>query len=182
MTSVTSIRAEIAGIDSQLEDWFMERKLKLERAVTLKKVLEKHNFTGLSQQSQVNSLHAALWRDIVCGRPHIDASLSSDAKLRKADAYVELFDNASDAEHPCRASGMTYLRCLQKNFKSQGLCDESFGPFEQCRSQIIKQQDEVLKTSMRVQDTGDRRAKELFSRRLHLLDQLNSTANKNASI
>ena len=173
MTSLGSMKAEIAGIESLLEDWFCERKFKMERAVAFKKVLDKNNFTGLNPKD-LNDLPSKLWRDITTGKPQIETTLSSDAKLRKADMYLELFDGATDAEHPCRPSGMGFFRCMQEHFKDSKACDASFTTFENCRGETIKKQDDTLKATMREQDTADRKAKELFARRVHLLELLSN--------
>ena len=172
--AVEYTRAEVAGLETALEDWFCERKFRMDRAIAIKGILEKNNFSGLSQTSpDINAKDAILWKDLVSGRPNIDPELSIDAKLRKADTYAEMFDNATDSEHPCRGSGMTFLRCLQDNSKAVGsLCDESFKPFDQCRSDLLKTQRSVLEASLYKQDAEDRRAKALFDRRQKLLDML----------
>lgn len=167
-----ALKAELSSVEYQLEDWFIERKFRLERAVAIKKILDKNNFVGVSQ-SGPHCLQTALWKDLVTGKPSIEPELSSDAKLRKADMYVSLFDDATDAEHPCRPSGMSYLRCLQTNFKSQKIpCDDQFALFDQCRNLTIKKQDENMLASVIAQDLSDRKAKELFAKRAFLIDQL----------
>ena len=168
-------RAEVTGIETALEDWFCERKFRMERALGIKQILEKSNFSGITQTSQnISPKEAILWGDLVSGRPNIDPELSSDGKLRKADAYVEIFDNATDAEHPCRGNGMTFLRCLQSNSKAVGsACDDSFKPFDQCRTDMLKTQRAHLEASLFKQDAEDRRAKALFERRQKLIDLMN---------
>ena len=165
-------RAEVLGIENALEDWFCERKFRMERAVAIKQILEKNNFSGLSQTSpNISPKESILWNDLVSGRPHIDQELSKDGRVRKADTYVEIFDNATDAEHPCRASGMTFLRCLQDPAKSIGpSCDGAFKPFDQCRTDMLKAQRANLEASLFKQDSEDRRAKALFERRQKLID------------
>ena len=172
--AVEYTRAEVAGLETALEDWFCERKFRMDRAVAIKRILETNNFSGLSQVApDISPKEAILWKDLVSGRPNIDPELSIDAKLRKADNYVEIFDNATDTEHPCRTSGMTFLRCLQDNSKTVGsLCDDSFKPFDQCRTDLIKTQRATLEASLYKQDAEDRRAKALFERRQKLLDML----------
>ena len=168
-------RAEVAGIESALEDWYCERKFRMDKAIAIKQILEKNNFSGLSHTApNVGAKEAILWKDIVSGRPNIDPELSSDAKLRKADSYAELFDNSTDVEHPCRGSGMAFLRCLQDNSKSVGsICDDSFKPFDQCRNDMFKAQRASMESALFKQDSEDRRAKALFERRQKLIDLMN---------
>jgi len=146
----------------------------MDRAVAIKQILEKNNFSGLSHTSPtITTKDAILWEDLVSGRPNIDPELSKDAKLRKADTYTEMFDKASDAEHPCRGSGMTFLRCLQDNSSAVGShCDELFKPFDQCRIDMLRAQRTHLEAFLFKQDAEDRRARALFDRRQKLIEMM----------
>jgi hypothetical protein len=166
-----SRQAEVKAIESELENWFISRRFRMERAAAIRVLLDKNNFSGLSGSSGTTK-EALLWKEIISGKPALDATLSTDAKLRKADTYMEIFDGATDNEHPCRATGMTFFRCLQTNAKanpSAVVCDEAFGAFDQCRSQIKSKQSEISASALRRQEAEDLRARSLFERRAKLL-------------
>ncbi len=163
-----SRQAEVRAIESELENWFIARRFRMERATAIRALLNKHNFAGLSG-SAGTSKEALLWREIVAGKPHLDAEMSADAKLRKADAYAEIFDGATDNEHPCRPAGASFFRCLQESAKTGALCDQAFTAFDACRLQTKTKQSEIIAAALRQQDAQDLRAKSLFERRAKLL-------------
>ena len=170
-------KAELAGIETALKEWFITRRFRLERALAIKQKLDENNFTGLSM-TNIASLpprEASMWRDLVIGKPSVESSLSEDAKTRKIELYMDMFDKATDAENPCRPSGMTFLRCLEK---STGECAESFTAFDACRADLLKQQRDAIDSRLVQQDVEDKRAKSLFERRQVLLDTLSAVSNE----
>jgi hypothetical protein len=169
-------KAELEGIETALKQWFITRRFRLERALAIKSKLDEHNFTGLSM-TNIASLpprEAAMWRDLVTGQPHVESSLSQDAKTRKVELYREMFDKATDAENVCRPSGMTFLRCLETSAE----CAEQFTAFDACRADLIKQQRDAIDSRLVQQDVEDKRAKSLFDRRQVLLDTLSAVASE----
>lgn len=166
--------AELSGIEQSLKEWFLTRRFRLERALAIKKQLDENNFTGLSiNNSNLSQKDAVMWRDLVIGRPALEASLSFDAQTRKVETYTSMFDGATDGDHPCRPSGMTFLRCLDTN-RGEKECDSEFLKFDACRAQILKQQKDAIDSKLVQQDVEDKRAKSLFERRQVLLDTLAS--------
>ena len=168
-------KAELAGIETALKEWFITRRFRLERALAIKSKLDENNFTGLGM-TNISSLpprEASMWRDLVTGQPHVEASLSQDAKIRKIELYKDMFDKATDAENVCRPSGMTFLRCLEQQ---SGDCAESFLAFDACRADLIKQQKDAIDSRLVQQDVEDKRAKSLFDRRQVLLDTLSAVS------
>jgi hypothetical protein len=170
-------KAELAGIESSLKEWFITRRFRMERALAIKKELDENNFTGLSMQNIANipPQEASMWRDLVIGKPSIESTLSVDAKTRKIELYTEMFDKATDADNKCRPSGMTFLRCLDDHRDGSG-CDDQFALFDACRADLLKQQRDVIDSKLAQQDVEDKRAKSLFERRHILLDAMNKTA------
>jgi hypothetical protein len=173
MTSV-KLNPSLQQIDSQLEDWFISRRFKAERAHTLWSLFKENNFLGIHTPAGVstNNYHTKLWQDITSGRPYLDSELSSDAKLRKADTYVDIFDQSTNSEHSCRPSGMTFFRCLQKESKSTTKkCDTEFEGFSQCRESILAQSRDAYQTELKKIHDQDLQAKQLFELRKQLLLQ-----------
>jgi hypothetical protein len=169
-------KAELEGIESALKEWFLSRRFRLERALSIKKELDDNNFTGLSiNNSNLSQKDGVMWRDLVIGKPSIESSLSSDAQARKVESYTKMFDKATDGDHPCRPSGMTFLRCLDEN-RSEDNCVNEFERFDACRADIISQQRNAVESKLVQQDIEDKRAKSLFERRQVLLDTLISTS------
>jgi hypothetical protein len=166
--------AELEGIESALKEWFMARRFRMERALGLKKVLDENNFTGLSlNNADVPPRELAMWKDIVVGQPVIEAQLSKDAQARKAELYSSMFDKATDADHPCRPSGMTYLRCLDTHRVDAGKeCLGEFTAFDACRASILTAQKAAIDSRLVQQDVEDKRAKSLFERRQVLLETM----------
>ena len=41
-------QAELAGIEQSLKEWFLTRRFRLERALSIKQTLDENNFTGLA--------------------------------------------------------------------------------------------------------------------------------------
>ncbi len=148
----------------------------MERASAIQAILNKNSFTTL-QNTSSNTKEGLLWKEITSGKPYIDTEMTADAKLRKADTYTEIFDGATDNEHPCRGSGMTFFRCLQQNAKSPQMsaaCDEAFAAFDVCRTETKHRQSEILTASLKQQEAEDARAKSLFERRAKLLHSVAS--------
>merc|ERR1719434_99845 len=144
--------------------------------MALKKELDDNNFSGLSMgNSEVPDAQKVLWSDLVQGKPELDDSLSTNAKLMKADMYTKMFKDATDLDHPCRVPGSEYLQCVQSNFKDmaknrQMKCMSLFASFDACRKGVLQQQAQALENALVKQDIADRRAKALFERRSILLD------------
>lgn len=166
--------AELEGINAALKDWFITRRFRMERALAIKKTLDENNFTGLALANpDIPPREAAMWRDIVIGHPVIESSLSRDAQTRKAELYTQMFDNATDAEHICRPSGMTFLRCLSEHkSEAEKACASQFTAFDQCRGEIITAQKDSINSRLVVQDVEDKRAKSLFERRQVLIETM----------
>lgn len=157
--------AELAGIEASLKEWFLTRRFRMERALAIKQELDNNNFSGLSLNNpHVPPREAAMWRDLVIGRPSIEPTLSADAATRKTEMYTNMFDQATDAEHPCRASGMTYLRSMND--------DAAFAEFDACRASIITEQRNAIDNRLVGQDIEDKRARALFERRQVLIDAM----------
>jgi hypothetical protein len=83
-----------------------------------------------------------------------------------------MFDKATDADHPCRPAGMTFLRCLDSHRSEEKECGSDFVSFDACRASILKTQRDTIDSKMLQQDIEDKRAKALFERRQVLLDTL----------
>merc|ERR1719217_1880194 len=106
-------KKEVAFIETELKDWFLQRRFAMERNMALKQTLDDSNFTGLSQaNSSVPDAQKVLWSDLVQGRPELEDTLSTNARQMKADMYTTMFKDATDMDHSCRVPGSTYLRCL----------------------------------------------------------------------
>jgi hypothetical protein len=170
-------QAELAGIESALKEWFLTRRFRLERALAMKKELDENNFTGLSiNNPDLAHKDAVMWRDLVIGKPSIESQLSVDAQTRKVETYTSMFDKATDGDHPCRPSGMTFLRCLDDHrVEADKNCLSEFEKFDACRAGIIAQQRNAIDSKLVEQDIEDKRAKSLFERRQVLIDTLNSS-------
>merc|ERR1712151_487481 len=169
-------KKEISFIETELKDWFLQRRFAMERNMAIKKALDENNFMGLSMaNADVPDAQKVLWNDLVQGKPELEDSLSSNAKAMKADMYTKTFKDATDLDHPCRVAGSTYLRCVQDNFKDasktrQMKCLPMFSTFDACRKGVLQQQSTALENSLVKQDIADRRAKALFERRAILFD------------
>ena len=162
-----------------MKEWFITRRFRLERALAIKKQLDDHNFTGISLNNDLPPREAAMWRDLVIGRPIVESKLlSTDAQTRKVELYTEMFDKATDGDHQCRPSGKAFLRCLDTYKGEAKECDASFTLFDSCRAEIIKQQCDSVDSRLVQQDVEDKRAKSLFDRRQMLLDTLKAASNK----
>jgi len=168
-------KLDLAGIESELKNWFIQRRFAMERNATIKKTLDDNGFSGLSMNNpDVTPELRTLWGDLVTGKPSIDESLSSNAKVMKAEMYLTTFQNSTDLDHPCRESGVSYLRCLndfalEEPTKRSTRCDRFFPAFQACRQKMLQQQQDGFRQAMIRQDTADRRAKALFDRRNVLL-------------
>ena len=167
-------QAELAGIEQSLKEWFITRRFRLERALAIKKQLDDNNFTGLSLNNpNLSTKDAVMWRDLVVGKPQVEPELSLDAQTRKIETYSDMFDRSTDGDHPCRPSGMTYLRCLDEHrTEAEKSCSSVFEKFDACRAGIITQQKTAVESKLTQQDVEDKRAKSLFERRQVLIDTL----------
>eukprot|EP00401_Gymnodinium_catenatum_P055604 CAMPEP_0117487202 /NCGR_PEP_ID=MMETSP0784-20121206/15872_1 /TAXON_ID=39447 /ORGANISM="" /LENGTH=189 /DNA_ID=CAMNT_0005281839 /DNA_START=72 /DNA_END=641 /DNA_ORIENTATION=+ len=171
-------KKEIGFIETELKDWFLQRRFGMERNMALKTALDQNNFTGLSMaNAEVPPAQKALWNDLVRGKADLEDSLSTNAKAMKADMYTKMFKDATDLDHPCRISGSVYLRCISENFKDtsktrQTKCSPDFSVFDACRNGLLQQQSQALEHAMTKQDIADRRAKALFERRAILLNTM----------
>merc|ERR1719460_363941 len=114
-------KKEIEFIETELKDWFLQRRFGMERNMAIKSALDENNFSGLSNANpEVDPAQKVLWNDLLQGKPELEDSLSSNAKQMKAEMYMTTFKDSTDLEHPCRLDGVSYLRCLQDNFKDAG--------------------------------------------------------------
>merc|ERR1719362_2646821 len=111
-------KAEIHFIESELKDWFLQRRFAMERNMAIKKALDDGNFTGLSMaNADVPDAQKAVWSDLVQGKPELEDALSANARQMKADMYLNTFKDSTDLDHACRVPGSQYLQCVQSNFK-----------------------------------------------------------------
>jgi len=171
-------KLDLAGIEAELKNWFIQRRFAAERNLAIKKTLDANNFTGLSMNNpNVTPEMRAIWGDLTQGKPEVEESLSKNARIMKSELYLKTFQNATDLDHPCRTSGVAYLRCLGDNALSQenvrdSKCNALFPAFDQCRKEIIERQKTNLERSLTNQDIADRRAKALFERRSIILDTI----------
>mmetsp|Transcript_43619 Transcript_43619/g.113280 ORF Transcript_43619/g.113280 Transcript_43619/m.113280 type:complete len:190 (-) Transcript_43619:105-674(-) len=169
-------KKEIHFVETELKDWFLQRRFTMERNMAIKKALDDNNFMGLSMaNSSVPDAQMAMWSDLVQGKPELSDSLSTNARQMKSDMYTKMFKDASDLDHPCRIPGSEYLQCVQSNVKDasktrQMKCVSLFSTFDACRKGVLQQQSQALENAMVKQDIADRRAKALFERRSILLD------------
>merc|ERR1711865_165762 len=169
-------KKEISFIETELKDWFLQRRFGMERNMAIKKALDDNNFSGLSNANpEVDPAQKVLWSDLVHGKPELENSLSSNAKQMKGDMYMKMFKDSTDLDHSCRLPGVGYLRCLQENFKDPSKsrvmkCMPTFTAFDACRSSLLKQQASAVENALVKQDIADKRAKALFQRRSILLD------------
>eukprot|EP00920_Eleutheroschizon_duboscqi_P007366 GHVT01016880.1.p2 GENE.GHVT01016880.1~~GHVT01016880.1.p2 ORF type:complete len:207 (+),score=42.06 GHVT01016880.1:302-922(+) len=178
-----SAQEELSSIEAELKDWFLTRRLAMERHLSLNRLFQRHGFVGLGLNKSTNTAASAatavLWSDLVRGRPQLDDVLSLDAKTVKADQYFKVFSNATDLDNPCRAPGVAHLRCLKDNLQqnqqqNRQTCNRTFIHFDACRQMLKTQQENALLNSMKRQHLKDAHAKEIFTRRNQLLDQINS--------
>eukprot|EP00922_Rhytidocystis_sp_ex-Travisia-forbesii_P052419 GHVS01077749.1.p1 GENE.GHVS01077749.1~~GHVS01077749.1.p1 ORF type:complete len:230 (+),score=42.56 GHVS01077749.1:260-949(+) len=170
------LAAELQSLEAELKDWFISRRVKLERAVSIKKALDESNFSGLSiNNDSSDDAQRVMWQEIVNGKPDLDDKLGLDAREMKADMYMKMFKSATTRDHLCRVPGVAYLRCLSENFNIEQArrapsCLSSFSSFEACRSSTLSQQAQAMQSSMERQELDDMRAKSMFERRNVLLD------------
>jgi len=179
-------KLDLASIESELKDWFIQRRFALERNLAIKQKLDRENFTGLSMNNDSVPPEAkAIFGDLVHGKPVLEDSLSTNARVMKSEMYIKTFQDSTDLEHPCRIPGSTFLRCLIDNVEATSAgrdmkCSNYFTAFDGCRKGLLSQQAEGLKRSLMVQDISDRRAQALFERRNVLLDTMTTGANDDA--
>merc|ERR1719223_2442666 len=113
-------KKEIKFLESELKDWFLQRRFAMERNMSIKKALDEGNFTGLSvANASVPAAQRQLWSDLVQGKPELEDSLSANAKQMKSEMYTKMFKDSTDLDHACRIPGSEYLRCLQEHFKEK---------------------------------------------------------------
>ncbi|CDR95484.1 hypothetical protein, conserved [Babesia bigemina] len=190
MASDDAVRSEIASIDSRLKQWFLFRRVQAERALSIKKLLEEHNFIGLAcNNKNAGVVDRVMWSDIVNGRPELEDSLSVNAREMKADMYMDIFTQSCDLDNACRLPGMRrrfainlragskYFQCLQEHFSLKSAdrsqrCGESFTAFDSCRKMLQLQQNSHLQEALKRQQLLDDEAKALFQKRMELMKQL----------
>jgi hypothetical protein len=172
-------RQELASVESQLKDWFLTRRVAMERNIGIKEQLDASNMTGLSMNpaSAVPTEKMALWSDLVRGTPELEDSLSTNAKEMKADMYLSLYDQSTDMNHECKVPGTAYLSCLKSNFGDSASsrapkCSASFNVFDACRKSLLQQQAAATQKGLVSQDLADKRAKSLWDRRTVLLQAI----------
>ena len=171
-------RMELEGVESQLKDWFLTRRVAMERNIGIKEQLDASNMTGLSMNnSAVPKEKMALWHDLTRGTPDLEDSLSTNAKEMKADMYLSLFDQSTDMNHDCKVPGTAYLSCLKSNFGESASsrapkCSASFNVFDACRKSLLQQQAAATQKALVAQDLSDKRAKSLWDRRTVLLQAI----------
>lgn len=172
--AVETLQQELEALDKELKDWWLTRKVALERHRSLHALLLRHNFVGLSINSaDLPDGQRALWTDLVAGEPRLEDSLSIDAREMKADMYIKMFREAADLESPACAPGLRYLRCL-KNHRADTharrteACRGPFEAFDAARKALLMQQANATERAMVQQNIGDLRARSLFERRLHV--------------
>ncbi|CAD7937057.1 unnamed protein product [Amoebophrya sp. A120] len=168
-------KLELDGLSGELKDWFLSRRIEMERGLSIKKALDEKNFTGLSlNNSALPPTQRVIWGDLVFGKPVLESGLSQSAKVMKAEMYLKTFRDATDMDHLCRIPGSAYLRCLRDTAvsgeASDSKCTDAFAAFDTCRKGLIARQDEALQKSIMKQDIADHRAKAIFERRSILLD------------
>uniref|UniRef100_A0A0G4ICW3 Uncharacterized protein n=1 Tax=Chromera velia CCMP2878 TaxID=1169474 RepID=A0A0G4ICW3_9ALVE len=173
-----NLKQEVQSIEKELKDWFITRKLAAQRAEGIRKKLAAHNMTGFSVNNPNLPLpDRVMWSDLVAGKPDLEDSLSKDAKLRKAERYLSMFEGATEVGDLCRLPGVKYLRCLADNHTMESqerssTCLTAFSAFNSCRKGLQMQQAANIENAVIKQDTADNRAKALFTRRSLLLDNL----------
>lgn len=151
-------KKEIAFVETELKDWFLQRRFAMERNMAIKKALDEGNFTGLSMaNAEVPDAQKAMWSDLIQGRPELEDTLSVNAKQMKADMYMNTFKDSTDLDHPCRVAGSQYLQCIQNNFKDmaknrQMKCLSMFNTFDACRKGVQQQQAKALENALVKQD------------------------------
>merc|ERR1719272_536224 len=169
-------KKEVKSVETELKDWFLQRRFGMERNMALKKALDENNFSGLSNaNSDVDAAQKVLWADLVHGKPELEDSLSTNAKQMKGDMYMKMFKDSTDLDHACRPSGVDYLRCVQGTFQDPSKnrvmkCMPTFTVFDACRKNLLDQQASSVEAPLVKQDIADKRAQALFQRRAILLD------------
>lgn len=178
--AVEMLQQELRSIEEELKEWWITRKVALERHRSLHALLVRHNFVGLSVNSpELPDPQRALWTDLVIGEPKLEDSLSVDAREKKADLYLKMFGEAADLENPACAPGLAYLRCLkdqrtETHARRSEACRQRFEAFDEARKELLMQQANATERAMVQQDAEDHRAKSLFERRLNVLSLLES--------
>ena len=66
-------KKEVAFIETELKDWFLQRRFGMERNMAMKKSLDDNNFTGLSVANAcVPDAKKVAWNDLVQGKPDLE--------------------------------------------------------------------------------------------------------------
>merc|ERR1719343_1729765 len=92
-------KREVAYVEAELKDWFLQRRFAMERNMAIKKALDEGNFTGLSMaNADVPDAQKAVWSDLVQGKPELEDSLSVNARQMKAEMYMKTFKDATDLD------------------------------------------------------------------------------------
>merc|ERR1719456_756151 len=91
----TYSKKEVAFIEAELKDWFLQRRFAMERNMAIKKALDEANFTGLSMaNADVPDAQKVMWSDLVQGKPELDDSLSPNARAMKSYMYTKMFKDS----------------------------------------------------------------------------------------
>ncbi|VWU52160.1 conserved protein, unknown function [Hepatocystis sp. ex Piliocolobus tephrosceles] len=173
------LKNELRTIENELKNWFIKRRLNMEINYSLSKLFDNYNFVGLSINRNINPKDKMLWYDLVNGKPELEDTLSLDAKEYKSDMFIDLWNKSTTIDNPCRLVGSVYFRCLKNNYKlmqeeREQKCIHSYINFDNCRKALKLQQANNIKNSLVKQNTEDNIAKDLFKRRIMLLDMLES--------
>eukprot|EP00918_Siedleckia_nematoides_P035843 GHVU01077870.1.p1 GENE.GHVU01077870.1~~GHVU01077870.1.p1 ORF type:complete len:201 (-),score=33.71 GHVU01077870.1:13-615(-) len=160
-------RAELHEVEASLKDWFLSRRIAMERNIAMKKLFDRYNLSGLgaslSQSSEVPVPQRVMWDDLVNGEPSLEDKLSPEAREMKADMYMRMFKGASDVSHFCRIPGVDYFKCLQRNFRAShaertSACFPQFTSFATCRVAVKEEQQAAVRQAEADQDMEDRKA------------------------
>lgn len=174
---------ELGSIERQLKDWFLTRRVLMERTTALKRLFTEHNVTGLTGKASTtaSARERVLWDDLTQSRPAIEETLSLNARNMKADMYLHMFKTATSLDHPCREPGVSYLMCLKDHtqddtVKRDSVCNDLFKTFSVCRTSVINQQADSLRSTLAQQQQHDNYAAQLWNRRAELLAQISSSS------
>ncbi|XP_053993178.1 uncharacterized protein LOC128884120 [Hylaeus volcanicus] len=171
---------ELKSIELRLKNWFLTRRVCMEKASALKNFFSQHNVTVLGEnafEKDCSKTDAVMWNDLTQEKPFISCQLSYNAQLMKAEMYMTMFKNSTNITHPCRQSGVSYLQCIKNSLPitslddKQNQCDRLFDTFALCRTQLADLQKKNLDSSLRNQDIEDTMAAELFRKRHELLSK-----------
>jgi hypothetical protein len=171
-------RQELTSVEAGIKDWFITRRVMMERNLGIKAQLDAASMTGLSMNnSAVPAEQMSMWNDLVHGTPTLEPGLSMNAKEMKADMYMKMFDESTDMNHTCKVPGSVFLRCLKSSATDGSSCSSSFNVYDACRKSIVMGQAAATEKALMAQDLGDKRAKSMFDRRAVLLQAVTGQPN-----